>query len=249
MSAGDEIVKASNRLFEDTRRYFEPQLINIGLGEEQIATYALPQLHEALDRVNDAISHPDSFGVLKLRMTAASVFVVSTESQIEVGALPLLLQRKRLIVARIAILTGEEKVDDLRSVAQKADPVVRDELQRKIDALDAEVKEWRNQAIAAEDAQRKTQLAQQLEIAQIEVFERRSRVWQSFLERQSVATIIGAILLVAMFIFIAISASLKSDIPELISNAFLVILGYFFGQAGTRLDQHMKQGARDEAEK
>lgn len=113
-------------------------------------------------------------------------------------------------------------------------PAVRDELQRKLNELEADANRWRDQAIAAEDAQRRAQLAQQIDIARIEVFERRSLVWQRFLERQSVATIIGTILLIAMFVFIAISTALKAAIPELVSNAFLVILGYFFGQAGTR---------------
>ena len=75
------------------------------------------------------------------------------------------------------------------------------------------------------------EVVESTELSRIEVFERRSRVWQSFLERQSVATMIGAFLLVAMFVFIVISTVLGKRVPELVSNAFLVILGYFFGNA------------------
>jgi hypothetical protein len=73
------------------------------------------------------------------------------------------------------------------------------------------------------------EIAGSTELSRLEVFERRSRVWQSFLERQSVATMIGAFLLIAIFVFIATSTLLGKPVPELVSNAFLVILGYFFG--------------------
>jgi hypothetical protein len=218
---------------EISRRFFEPKLIEISLGEEQIASASLPQLQQSLERVNECIAHPESFGVLKLKMGVGGAILTTTESHIEIGILPLLLQRKKLILDRIAILTGEEKVGDLRSVAERADPAVRDELQQKINELDAEAKKWRTQALAADDAQKKAQLDQQAELARIEVFERRSRVWQGFLERQSVATIVGAILLIAIFVFIAASSAFGTTVPELINNAFLVILGYFFGQASS----------------
>jgi hypothetical protein len=91
--------------------------------------------------------------------------------------------------------------------------------------MDPKAMNWRDQA------QRKAQLDQQAELARIEVFERRSRVLQTFLERQSVATIVGAVLLIAIFALIAVSSAFNTSVPELISNAFLVILGYFFGQA------------------
>jgi len=225
-----------DRVSEEARRYFEPRLTEIGLSAEKVAEYSLPELHRALERVNDAIAHPESFGVLKMRLGTGRIFVVSSEAEIEIGILPLLLDRKRLILTRIAMLTDEEKVGDLRSLAQKADPAVRDEMQRKLNELEAENQKWREESLAAENTQRATQLALQLELtrADADAYERRWRIrHQTFLERQSVATIIGAILLIAMFVFIAVSVHVKTPIPELISNAFLVILGYFFGHAGT----------------
>jgi len=179
-------------------------------------------------------------------MTGGVAVVVSMESQFEVGILPLLLQRKKLILERIAILTGEEKVGDLRNVAERADPIVRDELQLKIDEIETEVKKWCDQAVAAEEAQLRAQIDQQMEIARIEIFERRSRVWQTFLERQSVATIVGAILLIAILLFISVASAIGASIPELMSNAFLVILGYFFGQAGATAERNSAQRSSSE---
>jgi hypothetical protein len=208
------------RRFKADQRLFEPKLIEIGLGREQIAAASLPKLQQALERVNEGIEHPESFGGIGFGVLS-------------------LLDRKKLILDRIAILTGEEKVGDLRSVADRAEPAVREELQQKISELEAEAKKWHEQVAAADDAQRKAHLEQEAEFARTEVFERRSRVWQVFLERQSVATIVGAILMIAIFVFIAVSAVIGTMVPELISNAFLVILGYFFGQASSDAAQKL----------
>ena len=50
---------------EASRRFFEPKLIEINLGEEQISSASLPQLQQSLERVNECIAHPESFGILK----------------------------------------------------------------------------------------------------------------------------------------------------------------------------------------
>ena len=59
----------------------------------------------------------------------------------------------------------------------------------------------------------------------------RSEIWQSWLARESVASIIGGVLLVLITIILLIAMFFKLTIPDIISNSFLVILGYFFGQA------------------
>lgn len=64
-----------------------------------------------------------------------------------------------------------------------------------------------------------------------DIYERRWRVWKAFLERPSAATLLGAFLLVGMFVYIALVTTLGSGpVPSLVGNAFLLILGYFFGQ-------------------
>ena len=215
---------------QTARDFFEPRLLEIGLGESQIKEASLEQLKASLERINECIAKPESFGVLRLKAGPTGFFVVSAEAQLEVGILPLLLQRKKLILDRLSLLSATEGVRGLREQAAAAGDQSVD-LKDKLSSIESEVRKWQEQAAAADDARRQAMSAQAAELARIELFERRSRVWQKFLERQSVATIIGAVLLVAMFAFIAASASLGTPIPELISNAFLVILGYFFGQA------------------
>lgn len=69
-------------------------------------------------------------------------------------------------------------------------------------------------------------------------YEKHWRVWKLLLERQSVATLLGAFLLVSMFLYISVAALGGVVVPSLVGNAFLLILGYFFGQAGSSSSGH-----------
>ena len=61
-----------------------------------------------------------------------------------------------------------------------------------------------------------------------------SKVLLSFIERESAATIIGAILLIIIALAHVASLAFKLSIPETLDSAFLLILGYFFGQSTNR---------------
>ena len=68
----------------------------------------------------------------------------------------------------------------------------------------------------------------------MELWERRSKVLRSFLERESAATIIGAILLIVITLAHIASLAFGLSIPETLNSAFLLILGYFFGQSSNQ---------------
>jgi len=84
------------------RLFFEPQLIALGLSKDQIGSQTAEELKQSLERVNDAIQNPNSFGKLRLRMTAEAGWVIAkadSDSNVEeVNILPLLLERKKLIL-------------------------------------------------------------------------------------------------------------------------------------------------------
>jgi uncharacterized protein involved in response to NO len=67
-----------------------------------------------------------------------------------------------------------------------------------------------------------------------ELFERRLRAWTGFFAKESMATYVGAFLLVVLtFVQIGAMFSAKHS-SEIINNAFLLILAYFFGQSVER---------------
>src|SRR5436305_4128294 len=108
----DRFADAQDRIQD----FFEPQLRKLGLSVDAINQQDLAELQESLDRVNEAIAHPESFGTWKLSVTASSVFIAKSDAHVEVGVLPVLLERKRLILRRIAELRGDQKIGNLRDL-------------------------------------------------------------------------------------------------------------------------------------
>jgi hypothetical protein len=112
---------SSDRFYEAARAYFEPQLARLNLSEEQIDQQTLDQLGDSLNKINELISHPDSLGSFRLSIPAAKFWVVSTaEGHAEVGALPMLLERKSQILRRISTLRQELGLAELKDVVTTA---------------------------------------------------------------------------------------------------------------------------------
>jgi hypothetical protein len=65
------------RLSEAGNAYFGPQLARAGLSEEQIDRQTLPEFEESLERINETIAHPESFGSLNISATAKSLFIAT----------------------------------------------------------------------------------------------------------------------------------------------------------------------------
>ncbi len=69
---------------------------------------------------------------------------------------------------------------------------------------------------------------------QLEVAERKAAIRRSWLERESVASMIGAFLLLALGIALIVARFIGATPPEIVTTAPLLILGYFFGQTTNR---------------
>ena len=237
----EEELKSKSGAFDSAMKtamlVFESQLVNIGLSKSQIDNQSLEELEQSLDRVNDAINNPSSFGTVKLVATGdVGIFAITQlkqEAHYEVGILPLLLERKKQILDRISLLKREEKIDSLRDVIQKvSDDSVRVKLESDLNNLETESRKLQEQSKEVEKSQIQEQLKAEAELARLrqDIFEKRSKVWRSFLERESVATIIGSLLLVLITIAQLVAMFLKTPTTEIVNNGFLLILGYFFGQ-------------------
>ena len=98
-----------------------------------MAEQYLPQLEASLEKINDATANPDSFGKLKVVITSdAGVIVVPAQAEhhMELGILPLLLERKSQILDRIKALRPEQQLSELREdvAANVHDPLAREQL-------------------------------------------------------------------------------------------------------------------------
>jgi uncharacterized membrane protein len=69
---------------------------------------------------------------------------------------------------------------------------------------------------------------------QLEIDERRSAIRRSWIERESIASIVGAFLLLTLGLTLVVAMFTGTAPTEVVTSGFLLILGYFFGQATSR---------------
>ncbi len=114
--SSDTPFNLTQQLRERTSLLYKTQLESINLGKKQIQSQSLEELQDSLERLNNALEHPDSFGILKLNASASAGLYItkSSESLIEIGILPLLLERKNLITERLRELKSKIVISNLR---------------------------------------------------------------------------------------------------------------------------------------
>lgn len=124
---------------DQARLFHEPHLAAQGLSENGINGQTLEQLQDSLAKLDIMISHPEQFGFFRIKVTAegSSILVKNqAEAQIGIGILPLLLQRKQLIIERIKELSGGRKIQSLQElVDQVSDEAVRNQLSMELETL------------------------------------------------------------------------------------------------------------------
>ncbi len=59
----------------------------------------------------------------------------------------------------------------------------------------------------------------------------RTRIWQTRLSRDSIAAIVGGVLLIALATATIVAMFTDTEVTDVVQNSFLLILGYFFGAA------------------
>ncbi len=85
------------------------------------------------------------------------------------------------------------------------------------------------QDVTVREAEAQIKLEQQ----RLDGLERKSKIWLSFLQRESAASLIGAVVLLLLTLSL-IGGMICGKESQIISNGFLVILGYFFGQSSSK---------------
>ncbi|MGW0945964.1 hypothetical protein ACWD4O_25950 [Streptomyces sp. NPDC002623] len=232
------------------RNMYEPILTSLGLSVGSIKGYDLPDLEQALTRVNEAISHPEQFGMM--RSPGVKMLLIE-QPEISIGILPFLLERKRLILERIKELRSKERLDGLQDLIDRLSPgPEKDELKRQLGALEAEaaaareqeraaaqvdsaaqalvVEGWQKEHEAKEEAKDELKKLREEKLLKEEIAERK---WNRRVAREPIATLVGAVLLIVLTTVFVVSMFLKIVPSTLLSNSFLIILGYFFGQSAS----------------
>lgn len=225
------------KALEAARLYFEPQLRLMFLSQDQIASQSLDDLEASLTTVNDAINRAPSFGILPFKATTSAGWVVAqspAESTLQVGILPILFERKSLILRRISVLRQEQGLSELKEAVADSirDPSEQEALLAKVDEqLRVTIAESYKAEHGAAEADEAKERSVRLEL---EVAERKSAIRRSWLERESIASLLGAFLLLVLGVALIVAMFTNTAPPEIVTSAFLLILGYFFGQTTDR---------------
>lgn len=231
MGVGDAVTNQITEFQNQARRFFEPQLRTLGLAEDQVRGQNLAELKVSLQTIDKAIEHPESFGTLRMKATVHGFVVVTQESSavVAVGILPILLERRIQILNRIRQIEVEEDVTKLEEELAKSSADT--EKSRRIeDELEAKRKEEsRLQQLAAESSRREEDRVEKR--LQVELQAKKTAIRQTWLARESVASLIGGLLLLALATTLVVAMFSATPVSEIVSSAFLVILGYFFGNS------------------
>lgn len=200
-----------------------------GLSKDEIALRNdVSRLEYNLRFINEIITKPDKIGQLSI-------------GDREIDITPFLLQRKKIVIDRINELSANEKMENLQGlVEQLTEGDIKTNLKRELTELQHEASKYKEELrdITTRETEAKIKFEQQ----RIDSFERKSKIWLSFLQRESAASLIGAIVLLLLTL-----ALIFGKESQILSNGFLVILGYFFGQSSTRTcqDNDRPAGTRD----
>ncbi len=227
------------------KTYFDIQLKNIGLTEKQIGEQSISELYESLERVNEALINPESFGEVNIGYGATSPYIAKSGSKYhsKIGIASILIERKKLILDRIKELTTNEKLESLHDLINGIkDNELKNKLSIQLESLQKEAKEYSEESkkIATKEAEEKLRLEQEIAKQKLELFKEKSKIWQSYLKKESVATIVGGLILIAFTITLIAAMFFKIESTEIINNGFLVILGYFFGQQAVKTEKEDK---------
>jgi hypothetical protein len=158
-------------------------------------------------------------------------------------ALPAILSRKKWVLDRISALEQSGRIESIQDLVNElTDPNMQKRLSAQLDSLQAQKKEEHERAATlehdikrGEQDLRRSRLEILREKQQGKVETRRREGWLKFLRRllsrDSVATIVGAIILLVYAVGLLIATFTETSVSQVVSSTFLIILGYFFGQS------------------
>ncbi|MDQ1859014.1 hypothetical protein [Chryseobacterium sp. WLY505] len=134
-----------------------------------------------------------------------------------------------LIQERINVLEQTNKVESIKNlVGNLPENDIKDKLKIEIEELEAKKREL--QTIKDEE---KEKLSDEIELGKhkTDMFVKKTDVFLKFLDRESVASIVGSLLLLTMGICLIVVMFRHEEPLKIIESAFLLILGYFFGHS------------------
>lgn len=236
----------------------ESELKALGLGQAQLADQTEGELFESLEKINQLLDNPEDQPAVYISVVDGEYTVRDKDdpeldpaegSTIRYDAGAKLLNRRDFVIKRLQTLNTEAREDLAKAkgndqVSDKEKTALDAELQKlradqhRLDQLKEDTDNLREE----QDFRREMEIAnfqliqqeKRAELSRLEMATKadlKSRWWQTRLGRDSIAALVGGLLLVGFAGAVVVAMFLDVQTSDIVQNAFLLILGYFFGAA------------------
>ncbi|QRA44309.1 hypothetical protein [Chryseobacterium cucumeris] len=132
-------------------------------------------------------------------------------------------------------ITELEQTQSVKSIEKLVEEINDSDLKERFEDQINELKEAnkRLEDELSSIGEKKVLFAEEIEFSKhrTEMMEKKYNIFLKFLDKESVASIVGAILLLLMGISLIIMMFYKINPIQIVQSAFLLILGYFFGHS------------------
>lgn len=148
---------------------------------------------------------------------------------------PNLIAKKKEILDLIKTKEREIKIESISELIQSiSEPGLKKKFSKELKELEDQANRIEiEEKQLDEDEKRMKSIKEELEItkSKLDVFDKKSQIWLRILGRESVASILGGVILLLMCLSLLLAMFFGLKPSTVIESAFLLILGYFFGHS------------------
>lgn len=236
-----KLERAANTITDEWVR----QLAEMNLSRAAIATQSVEELRASLERVDHLLQDPSPLKTYSIN-TSTDPATITEGAAPDAGAVaeprPLLLARRDSILDRLQGIAAHTRSELAQRKSQPSlKPEEEQDIEEKEEQLKSEESDLREQRTQSESQLDRRALELELQASekqkQLEILadkvraEIRNARWQTVFGRESIANIIGAVLLIALGLTVIVAMFTETVTTDVVQNSFLLILGYFFGAA------------------
>ena len=164
--------------------------------------------------------------------------MVNSETDFKLNILPILIERKKLIIDCVDEQVSTKKISNIRQLIKKiADKNLGASIEKILDDLQTKNSILRREYQKLEDMRLNINYEKQQKFTQVSegLTDGKNETRKYLRYRESMTTWMMGILLILITTSIAIAPFVNIEVPDILNTTFLIILGFFFGQAIGRL--------------
>lgn len=231
---------------EDAKNYFARLSIKkakekyyiLNISQTDLDKFSIKDLRSELQKIDEFLNDPNDEKVYTYLIKQDFIFedLINFDlTRISYNTGQYLIEKKREIIDLIREKEEEQKIE---SISELIKTIPEKDIQQKIKQELKELGEQSNKfkiedkKLDAEEEKFKSEQRQlELQQSKLEIFDKKSQVWLRIFGKESIASILGGFLLLVMSISFIAAMFTGTEVSNIVESAFLLILGYFFGQS------------------